>query len=361
MFCSFRSRATLLFAFFVLTSAFVFSADGKTLFEQGHFRQLQAVAQERLNRNPRDAEALSWMSAISDAYGDFNRAVDFGRRATEAAPNSSEIHCQLADVLGDQALKLGILGGGIQFARQMRHELDLSLQLDPRNIRCLKESMGLYEQEPAIIGGSKTKARENLQQIYAINQAEGALAEAALLQMQKRPPAEMEAFLRRAVQLNPRFYRAITELESILAGDGRGRWAETEHFARLGIVADPNRALCYSYLAAALAHQQHWSELDAALAEAQRHVPDNPQPLFSAAVALLESNADLPRAERYLRQYLAHEPEAGAPTHSTAHWKLALILEKQGRMTDAASELRAAAAQNSNDPAFKKDFKRIAG
>jgi cytochrome c-type biogenesis protein CcmH/NrfG len=358
---SFRSRAALLFAFFVFVSAFAFSADGKILFEQGHFHQLYGVAQERLNHNPNDAEALSWMSAVYDAAGDFDRAVDFGRRATEAAPNSSDYHCQLADVLGDQALKLGILGGGIQAARQMRHELDLSLQLDPRNVRCLKESMGLYEQAPILIGGSKTRARETLQQIYAINQAEGALSEAMLLQMQKRPPAEMEVFLRRAVQLNARLYRAVIELTSILVGDGLGRYAETERFARIGIAADPERAGCHAYLAAALAHQQHWSDLDAALAEAQRRVPDNPLPLFSAAIALLESSTDLPRAERYLRQYLAKEPEAGAPTHSTAHWKLALVLEKQGRLADAARELRAAAPQNSNDPEFKKDFKRIAG
>ncbi len=361
MFSSLPSRAWLLFVLFVLTSTLAFSADGKTLFDQGHFRQLSAVAQERLSRNPNDAEALSWMSAVSDASGDFDRAVEFGRRATEAAPSSSDSHCQLADVLGDQALKLGILGGGIQAARQMRHELDLALQLDPRNVRCLKESMGLYEQAPILVGGSKSKARETLQQIYAISQAEGALSEAMLLQMQKRPPAEMEAFLRRAVQLNPHLYRAISDLLSILVADGRGRYAEAEHFARIGILADPNRAACYTYLAAALAHQQRWSDLDTALAEAQRHVPDNPAPLFSAAVALLESSADLPRAERYLRQYLTHEPEIGAPTHSTAHWKLALVLEKQGRMADAAAELRAAAPQNSNDPAFKKDFKRITG
>ena len=187
--CSVSSHSARRSCSFFSTSTFAFSADGKILLEQGHFRQLYGVAQERLNRNSNDAEALSWMSAIYDAYGDFDRAVDFARRATEAAPNSSEIHCQFADVLGDQALKLGILGGGIPLARQMRHELDLSLQLDPRNVRCLKESMGLYEQAPAIIGGSKTKARETLQQIYQINPADGALSEAMLLQMQKRPPA----------------------------------------------------------------------------------------------------------------------------------------------------------------------------
>lgn len=359
MFRFFPFRAAFLFLLFTTTLAF--SADGKILLAQGRYRQLYGVAQERLNRNSNDAEALSWMSAIYDARGDFDRAVDFARRSTEAAPNSSEFHCQFADVLGDKALKLGIFGGGIPLARQMRHQLDLSLQLDPRSVRCLKESMGLYEQEPAIIGGSKTKARETLQQIYQISPADGALSEAMLLQMQKRPLPDIEFFLRRAVQLNPRLYRAVIDLTSILDSDGYRHYSEAEHFARMAIAADPARAAGYSYLASALAHQQHWSDLDTTLAEAQRRVPDNAAPLYSAALALLESGADLPRAERYFRQYLAREPEAGAPTHSTAHWKLALVLEKQGRMADAANELRAAAAQNSSDPAFKKDYKRIAG
>jgi len=356
---SLRFRATLLFVLFTATLAF--GADGKTLLEQKHFRQLYGVAQERLKHNSNDGEALSWLSAVYDAYGDFDKAVDYGRRAAEAAPNSADIRCQLADALGDKALKLGVLGGGISLARQMRHELDVALQLDPRNVHCLKESMGLYEESPAIVGVSRAKARESLQQIYAISPSDGALSEAMLLQMDKRPLPEIEAHLRHAVQLNPHLYRAVLDLTSILASDGNRRYAEAEHFARVGIAADPNRVGCYNYLVVSLVHQQRWSDLDATLAEAQRHIPDDLAPYYSAAIALLESNTDLPRAERYMRQYLAHEPEAGAPTHSTAHWKLGLVLEKQGRLSDAANELRAAAAQNSNDPAFKRDFKRIAG
>ena len=176
--------------------------------------------------------------------------------------------------------------------------------------------MGLYEQAPALVGGSKTKARENLQQIYRISQADGCLAEAALLQMQKRPLPEIEAYLRHAVQLNPRFYRALIDLTSILASDGYRHYTEAEHFARQAVTADPERAAAYGYLASVYAHQQRWSDLDAVLAEAQRRVPGNSAPLFSAAVALLESNTELPRAESYLRQYLTREPEAGAPTQS---------------------------------------------
>lgn len=345
----------------LLTAGAAFAADGRTLLAQGHFRQLYGVAQERLKSNPKDAEALQWVSAVWDAYGDYDKAVDFARRATEAAPNSSDAHCQLADSLGDKALKMGIMGGGVPLARQMRREVDLALQLDPRNLRCLKESMGLYEQSPAIIGGSHSKARETLQQIYAISQADGLLAEAALLQMQKRPTAEMENFLRRAVQNNPHLYRALTDLDSILASEGYRRFSEVEHFARIAIAADANRVGGYMYLAVALAAQQRWNELDSALAEAQHHVSDDLTPYYAAALTLLQSNTDYTRAERYLRYYLSQEPEAGAPSKSTAHWKLGLVLEKEGRMADAANELRAAAAQNGNDPAFKKDFKRIAG
>jgi tetratricopeptide (TPR) repeat protein len=361
-FCGWRARSVrVVLCFALLTSTFAFTADGKTLLEQGHYRQLYGMADARLNQNPRDAEALTWMSAIYDAWGDFDKAVAYGRRAADAAPDSSEAHCQLADTLGDKALKLGIVGGGVPLAHQMRHEIDRALELNPRNLRCLKESMGLYEQAPAVVGGNKGKAREALEQVKQINPAEGALAEAALLQMQKRPLAEIEAALRRAVQLNPRLYRALTELAGVLASDGYRRYGEAEQFARQAITADPNRAAAYTLLATVLARQQHWSELDAALAEAQRRVPDDASPAYNAAIVLLDSGVELPRAERYLRQYLAQEPEAGAPTRSTGHWKLALVLEKEGRLADAASELRAAAAGNANNPEFKRDYKRIAG
>ena len=115
-----------------IPSTFASAADGKTLLEQGHFRQLSAIAQERLKRNPKDAEALSWMSAVYDAYGNFERAVEYGRRATEAAPNSGEAHCQLADTLGDRALQLGILGGTpSQVVRCLVGGCQLSGPVDP--------------------------------------------------------------------------------------------------------------------------------------------------------------------------------------------------------------------------------------
>lgn len=62
---------------FVLIATSAFAADGKLLLEQGRFRQLYGVAKDRLSHNAHDAEALSWMSAIYDAQGDFDTALDF--------------------------------------------------------------------------------------------------------------------------------------------------------------------------------------------------------------------------------------------------------------------------------------------
>ena len=92
----------------------------------------------------------------------------------------------------------------------MRHELDIGIQLDRQNIRCLKEAWGctrslrrcrrLQDQGP-----------RNLQR-FTRSTAEGLSAEAMLLQMEKRPLPEIEAYLRRAVQLNPHLYRAVVDL-----------------------------------------------------------------------------------------------------------------------------------------------------
>ena len=73
-------------------------------------------------------------------------------------------------------------------------------------------------------------------------------------------------------------------------------------------------------------------------------VPDDFAPHYQAAKTILVSGdgSHLSRAEAYLRKYLSQEPEAGSPPLSAAHWRLGLVLEKEGRKDDARSELQTA-------------------
>lgn len=69
----------------------------------------------------------------------------------------------------------------------------------------------------------------------------------------------------------------------------------------------------------------------------------------------------MPRAERYVRKYLSQEPEPSASTPAVAHWRLGLILEKQGRKADAIAEVQEATKLDPKFQQAQKDLKRLKG
>ena len=105
--------------------------------------------------------------------------------------------------------------------------------------------------------------------------------------------------------------------------------------------------------------EQRWGELEAVLSTSERNVPDDLDPYFEAANALLESGVDLKRGEAYLRKYLAQEPEGEEPDVAHAHRLLGLILGKQGRIAEAITELEAAVQMNPRFRAARDDLNRV--
>ena len=103
---------------------------------------------------------------------------------------------------------------------------------------------------------------------------------------------------------------------------------------------DPGRVAAYAVLAALYADRGDWSDLDATLAAALREVPDDAVPHYRAAERLLAAGRDPVRAERYLRVYLAQEPEGNQPTASEGRWKLGVALQAQGRAAHAIAEFQ---------------------
>ncbi len=93
--------------------------------------------------------------------------------------------------------------------------------------------------------------------------------------------------------------------------------------------------------------------------KAEKNLPDNLYPAFRAGLVMLQTGTELPRAERYLREYMTQEPEAGYPKLSRAHWRLWLVLEKQGHKPEAVSEIEVALKLESAFEPAKKDLKRL--
>lgn len=162
-----------------------------------------------------------------------------------------------------------------------------------------------------------------------------------------------------AAQANPSRYEPHLNLANIYAGGATPRYELAEKEALIVRKLDADRVGAYSILAAVYAAQECWSDLDAMLAEAEKKIPDNLTPYLRVAGTLQNTGKDLARAERYVRKYRSQEPEPTSSSHAVAHWRLGLVLEKEGRKADAIAEVATATTLDPKFEQAQKDLKRL--
>jgi tetratricopeptide (TPR) repeat protein len=181
-----------------------------------------------------------------------------------------------------------------------------------------------------------------------IDPARGRLAQATLF-LRDKQEARGEEALRLALAADPNSYRVRMTLVRFFANDTRKKWGEAEEHARAALAISPGRIAAYAALAGLYAHLERWEDHDRILAVSERAVPGNFPPHYPAGGTLLVDDREHERAERLFRKYLSHEPEIGAPAFAHAHWRLGLVIEKQGRRPEALAEVQMALAQTDLD------------
>ncbi|MGD1074331.1 MAG: tetratricopeptide repeat protein, partial [Bryobacteraceae bacterium] len=334
----------------------------EALIRDGHFKRARAILEQRYQANPNDPETLRLLSKIRQAWGDSAMAVTLAEKALAANPaanpKDARYHLQLADALGDEAQKASVFRQ-LGLARHFKSEVDATLALDPNNTEALSMLMGYYYQAPGIIGGDKTQARAIPDRILKIDPVEGYRAVATLAQWEKKT-VDYDDLALKALAASPNSYPAHVGIANRYLNSKPPRLAEAETYARQAIRIDASRVDAYSSLAAALALESKWPEVDTALADGEKAVPDNLSPFIRIANLCINKDTELARGERYARKYLTQEPEPGSPGHAFAHWRLGLILEKLGRKPEAIAEMQNAVKLDPNSPA-KQDLKRLKG
>jgi tetratricopeptide (TPR) repeat protein len=321
--------------------------------ENGHHKRLRAIAEPLYREHPNDPEALWMMAFVKLSWGDHKTALDLAEKAAAADPKNPRYRFVLAEAVGLEARKASVLRQP-GLARRFKKEMDTALSLDPKNIEAMNDLIGYYFEAPGIIGGDKAKGRAMVDQIMRINPADGYLAAVTVARYDKQDN-RFEELLRKAVDGGPTHYLARVRLASFCVATKK--YAEGETQARTALRIDPTRVGAHASLVAALTAQDKWPEVDGALAEAEKDVPDDLTPYLRAAVSCLARSVELPMAERYLRKYLTQEPEPFAPKWAQAHWRLGQVLEKEGRKREAVAEWQAAVKLDPESPA-KQDLKK---
>jgi tetratricopeptide (TPR) repeat protein len=331
------------------------------LIEDGHWKRARAVVEPQYRVHPDDAELNFLMSEINDAFGNLESARALAEKAVALKASDARYHRQLADVEGETAETASLFAKG-GWAKKFKAEAEQAAQLDPKNLDARFDLLEYDLQAPRLMGGGKDKAAQMADQIANIDRAQGDLAQARIAQDSKDTATE-ESWYLKALAAAPADYRVLTQVAGFYERPPQPRLNQAKRYAQQAIKLHPDRSEAYSLLASACAGEGRWSELDTTLDQAQKNVPDDFSPYYRAGLTILNDNGSTPatlaRAEGYFRRYLTSDPEGGEPTLAHAHWRLALVLEKEGRKTEAVAELKSALQLNPNLNAAKKDLSRM--
>jgi tetratricopeptide (TPR) repeat protein len=336
-----------------------------TLIANAHYLRVLPNTQAALQKNPNDVQALIQQSVLDWAFFRFDDAIATAERAVALADKSPEAHTQLTNALG--AKLVSSTAGTFEkmsLARRFRKEADLSLTLDPNSLDALEDSARFYWNAPSIVGGDRSHAQQLADRVSHLDPPRGAALKAGFLVDEKdkaTQTAAIESLWKAAVAASPQSADAHAGLSAAYFEEGSSKYALAESEARRAIALAPSRITAYRQLAILYAATGSWDELENLLKQAQAAVPDNLSPGYQAAKIILTSNsaAQLAHAERYLRAYLAQPAEGEEPSHAAAHWHLGLILEREGRRSDAIQELKDAIREDSSLDGAKKDLKRL--
>lgn len=331
------------------------------LIKAGHWKRARVLIEPQYKAHPDDPELNYLMSEIDDAFGNVDGARALAERAVALKSGDARYHRQLADVDGEMAESASLFAKGA-WAKKFKTEAEQAAQLDPTNLDARFDLLEYDLQAPRLMGGGKDKAAAMAGEITKIDPAQGDLAQARIAQDARDRAAE-ESWYLKALAAKPDSYDVLTSVAGFYQRPPQPRLDQARKYARQAIRAHPDRAEAYSLLASAYAIEGRWKELESTLAEAAGNVPDDLDPYYRAGLAILNGDgpgvAALTRAEEYFRKYLSADPEGGEPTLAHAHWRLGLVLEKEGRKPEAISELKAALQLNPNLNGARKDLARL--
>jgi len=332
----------------------------EALIQAGHWKRARAQVDPLYKANPNDAELNYLMSQIDDAFGDLTGARELAEKSVALKSSESRYHRQLADVDGEtaQAASLFAKGG---WAKKFKAEADSAAALDGKNLEARFDLLEYYLQAPRLMGGGKEKAAAMADEITKIDPAQGYLAQARLAQDRKDSTAQ-ESWLLKAAAAKPNDHDILVAVAGFYLKP-QPNFPQAENYARKAVVSDRGRVDGYALLAISLAFQSRWNDLETVLAQAEAKVPDDRVPYYRAGVTILTTanpgSEELSRAEVYFRKYLGAEPEGGEPPLAGAHWRLGEVLKKEGRKSEAKSELETALRLKPDLEGASKDLKEF--
>lgn len=271
-------------------------------FQAGRFAQAVTLLTQAAKTQPNDAVVHYWLGRCYYEMKDYQKASDEMGRAAKLDEQNADYHFWLGRIYGRMADQHRSLWLGIK----TRQEFETAVRLAPKSVKARRALLDFYAGAPWIVGGSKTKARQQVTAIAALNAAQGALAQAD--------------------------YDHMT-------GNQDGAQAQYQKV----LTADALTPVDYYQAADFFAARRNAEDLERAIDDVLRVAPKDPRLGYYQGVLLTLEGTRLQEAEAYLKAYLANTVDrTDYPSHANARTWLGQVYEQMGRKLEAAEQYRAA-------------------
>jgi tetratricopeptide (TPR) repeat protein len=287
-----RLIIVLLFISFSISAQTVERA--KNLFQNQNGAEAKKLLLTVKDTNKEYADAQYWLGRIAFEEKNYDDAEEYFEAAIEANDKVAEYYTWYGNTLGTIAGDANFLKQGM-LAPKMKSAWEKAVALDPTAIDPRESLVQYYLQAPAIAGGSVDKAIEIANQIVKLKPAEGHR------------------------QLGNIYFKEKKMVE-----------AEKEFIAMTK--ADPAYV---SGLANFYMLQKQYDKAFNLYEEAFKKNPEDMLAIYQIGKTSALSGQRLDRGEECLKKYLTYTPKQNEPSHAGANMRLAQIMEKRGKKSEA--------------------------
>jgi tetratricopeptide (TPR) repeat protein len=278
-------------------------ADPAALLKAGKADQAIHALNQAIARTPKDARPYNLLCRVYFQLELWDDAVRMCEKAVNLDPPNSSYHQWLARAMGRKAEAANPFTA-FNLARKVKTEFERAVTLDGNNLSARSDLSEFYLEAPGFLGGDKNKAKQQADYVAEHDRALASYIYARVAEKQGNTGAEAE-------------YK-----KAIVASSQPARyWVELAHFyrrtGRMGEMEDAVRR------AVGTVHQGEPSE-------------------FDAAALLVHSGRNFAGAAQMLRHYVSEEDASEDGPSFRAYYLLGVVLEKQGKKKEAATEFQTA-------------------
>jgi tetratricopeptide (TPR) repeat protein len=294
---------------------------GRRAYELSDYEKAINILLDAATKNPRNGEVLFLLAKSHFELRQYDAAVANAERAIAVAPANSFYHELLGRSLGEKASKSSWFSA-LSLARKAQQEFETAVRLNPKNYGAFQALIEFDCAAPGIAGGGEDKALAKIEQLAAMDDAEGHYA-AGNCRRQKKdyPAAEAE------------FDKALINAKSPELIFDIGDYALKRN--------QPERLL-------------------AVVDAGQKASPSDPRAKFYRAAALILQKQKPDEAESLLHEYLSTAPRrTGFPRPALAHDWLGRLFENQNNRDAAAREYATSLHVDPKDKIAQEALRRL--